>query len=584
MTKPCVFGLTAAVRRAQPLSRYSRPTFKSLHLYLSAVALGGLLTAGNASAQVQQSVDPGRVGERLRERSDLPTVSPLDLPEQPAQSAAPQSDLPVTLTAIRFEGATVVPSDVLDALAAPYLNREMPVAELFRLAQAVTVEYRRRGYVLSRALVAPQRIEGGVATINIVEGYIGEARVEGDAGGYRPYLNAYLAPLRTARPTSGDDLSRALLLARDLQGADVQAVLTPSATVAGAADLNLVVKRKPIEAFAAIDNRGTRWLGPVQIYGGVVLNDLLNAGGRLAITAVGAPDQGGELGFISGAYDQPIGGSGLRASAFANYARTRPGDELRPLDLKGESVTWGVGVKYHFLRSRSTNILGQLNFVSRNSESRSLLLNPIFDDKIRLVTAELLANHGDATGGQTTLRASISQGVDIFGTTRLGDRAKSRGTASGFFTRINGEISRVQPLYRGLHLLVAGVGQWTQDSLLASEELGIGGNDFGRAYDPSEITGDKGYAGKAELFYTIPARGMGSVEPFAYFEGGRVYQNHPLPGEARRNGLQSAGAGLRVSVARRFGFSMEYAKPIRRPVTSLGDRDGRIFLSFSAAY
>lgn len=583
MTKPCVPGLAAAARRAQLSSLYSRSTFKNRHLYLTAVALGSLF-AGSVSALAQQGVDPGRVSERLRDRTDLPNVAPLDLPAQPGSPSAPQSDLPVTLTSIRFEGATMVPRDVLDALAAPYLNRQMPVAELFRLAEAVTVEYRRRGYVLSRALVAPQRIEGGVATITIIEGTIGEARVEGDAGGYRPYLNAYLAPLRNARPTMGDDLSRALLLARDLQGADVQAVLTPSATVAGAADLNLVVKRKPIEAFAAIDNRGTRWLGPVQIYGGVVLNDLLEAGGRLAITAVGAPDEGGELGFISGAYDQPIGGSGLRASAFANYARTRPGEELRALDLKGESFTWGLGLKYPFLRSRATNILGQINVLARDSRSHSLMLNPIFDDKIRLVTAELLANHGDATGGQTSVRASISQGLDIFGATRFADPAKSRGTASGRFTRINGEISRVQPLYRGLHLLVAATGQWTQDSLLASEEFGLGGNDFGRAYDPSEITGDRGYAGKAELFYTIPARGMGSVEPFAYFEGGRVYQNGPLPGEARRNGLQSAGAGLRASVAGRFGFSMEYAKPIRRPVTSLGDRDGRIFLSFSAAY
>lgn len=552
--------------------------FSHRHVLLAAVALSG------SAVHAQQIVDPGRIDRRLREQPGAPSVSPLVVPDLPAQDAAPEAALPVTLTAVRFAGASAVPVAVLNDLAAPYLNREMPLAELFRLAEAVTAEYRRRGFVLSRAIVAPQRIEHGVATIQIVEGFIDQTRVEGDTGGYRGLLEAYVAPVRAQRPTSGDDLARALLLARDLQGADVRAVLTPSATVDGAADLSLVVTRKPLEAFVAVDNRGSRWLGPVQIFGGVVLNDPLHTGGRLAITGVGAPDQGGELGFVSGTYDQPIGGSGLRASVFASYAHTRPGDELRLLGLKGESLSWGLSLQYPLIRSRATNLLGRLSWTARDSKSRNLLLDPIFDDKIRTVSAELLANHADGGGGQIMARLAVTQGLEALGATRLSDLAKSRATASGAFTRLNGEITRIQPLYRGLQLMLRGAGQWTRDSLLASEEFGLGGADFGRAYDPSEITGDKAIAGKAELFYTIPAVRMGTVEPFAYYEGGRVYQNHLLPGEARRAGLQSVGGGVRVGIAGRFGVSMEYAKPIRRAVTALGDRDGRIFLSLSAAY
>jgi len=542
------------------------------------------ILSGVAHAQ-QQTVDPGRVGEQLRERTQLPEVAPTaPEPELSTKRAAPDSALPVTLTAIRFEGATVVSIEVLNSIAAPYLNRQMPLSDLFRLSEAVTTEYRRRGYSLSRAIVAPQRIAGGVATIQIVEGFIDQTHIEGDPGGYRPYLQSYLAAIGGERPTSGSDLSRALLLAHDLQGADVRAVLTPSATVDGAADLSLIVKRKPLEAFAAIDNRGSRWLGPVQLFGTVVLNDALGIADRLAFTAVGAPLQGGELGFVSGAYDQPIGGSGLRANAFVSYARTRPGDELRVLGLKGKSFSWGLGAQYPFLRSRATNVIGRISGVWRDSKSHNFLLNPIFDDKIRAAGAELLVNHADDLGGQTTARVGLTHGFLVFGATRLGDAAKSRALGSGSFTRVNGEISRVQPLYRGLHLLLGAAGQWTRETLLASEEFGLGGTQYGRAYDPSEITGDKGLAGKAELFYAIRAVGMGSVEPYVYFEGGRVYQNHPLPGEDRRSGLKSVGAGVRIGVAGRFSASMEFAKPIHRDVTALGDRDGRIFLSLSAAY
>lgn len=536
------------------------------------------------SAHAQQTVDPGRVSERLREAPQAPDVAGVEIPTLPSQQAMPDSNVTIRLAVVRFEGATVVPVDVLDELARPYLDRDIPLAELFGLAEKVTAEYRRRGYVLSRAIVGPQRIEGGVATIQIIEGFVDRVRIEENAGGYRPYLESYFSPVGRARPTTAAALSRALLLARDLQGANVRAILQPSAAVEGAADLSLVVESKPIEAFFAIDNRGSRWLGPLQVFGGISLNDPLGTGGRLTLAGVAAPDEKGELGFVSGTYEQPLGGSGLRANAFASYAHTRPGDELRILELDGESFSWGLGLQYPFLRSRSANVIGRLNWIARDSNSRNFLLDPVFDDKIRAISAELQANHADRMGGQITARLGVTRGLSVFGATEAADSAKSRATASGSFTRINGEITRTQPVHGGLQLLLAATGQWTRDSLLASEEFGIGGSEYGRAYDPSEITGDKGFAAKAELFYPIRAAGMGSVEPFAYFEGGRVYQNHPLPGEAKRSQLRSVGGGVRVGIARRFGLSMEYAKPIGRDVNALGDRDGRIFLSFSAAY
>lgn len=536
------------------------------------------------AALAQQSADPGRVDERLRPRPVVPPVGAVDVPDVRDQASVPERDLPVTLSAIRFEGASAVASEVLDALAAPYIGREMPLAEVFALAEEVTNEYRRRGFVLSRAIVGPQRIEDGVVTIQVVEGFIGRTTIEGEAGGYRPYLDAYLAPLRERRPTTGHDLSRALLLARDLQGAQVRAVLAPSPDTAGAADLTLAIERRPVEGFVALDNRGSRWLGPLQIYGGVTLNDLLGAGERLAITGVAAPDQGGELGFLSATYDQPVGGSGLRAGTFVSYVRTRPGGELRTLGLEGESVTAGGTLQYPLQRSRDANLLGRLTFTARNSESRNFGLDPIFHDRTRTLSVEAIANQATPWGARLTLHLSVTGGLDLFGATRAPDPAKSRATASGKFTRFNVETTWVQYLNGGLHLLLGGAAQVSRDSLLASEEFGLGGTQFGRAFDPSEVTGDEGFAGTAELFYAYPAFRSGTLEPFVYYEGGRVQQNDALPGEAARASLESLGVGIRLTLNEGVAASIEYAKPLGRDVAATGDRDGRAFVSFSATY
>jgi len=548
-------------------------------------ALCAISTMAQAQQQSQQlpTIDPSRIDERLRDRPPVPKVKTDIVPDLPQQAALPEGNLSVSLTAVRFEGATSVPIDVLNGIAAPYLNRDMPIAEIFRLAEAVTAEYRRRGFVLSRAVVGPQRIEGGILTVQVLEGYIGSTKIEGDAGGYQRFIEDYIEPVTQARPALGDTLSRALLLMRDLEGVDVRAIITPSATEIGAADLTLSVTRDPIDAFFAIDDRGSRFLGPVQLYGGVVLHDLLGLGERLGVTGVWAPDNS-ELGFVSGTYSQPVGGSGLRLDAFGSYAKTRPGDELRVLGVEGESATWGVGATYPFIRSRRTNLQGRLVLTGRDSNSISTLVNPIFSDKLRTISFEGFINHADARGGLASARVSVTQGIAVLGATVATDVDKSRATGSGVATRVNLEASYRLPVVSGLSILFGAAGQVTGDSLLASEEFGLGGLQYGRAYDPSEITGDTGFAGKVEAYWTLPKQDIGVFEPFVYYEGGRVGQNRPLPGEERRSSITSVGGGLRGTFNNRINASIEYSKPLTRDVAAERNRNGRFFFSVSANF
>ncbi|WP_448664085.1 ShlB/FhaC/HecB family hemolysin secretion/activation protein [Sphingomonas sp. CJ20] len=536
---------------------------------------------GVARAQVTP-VEPGRVDERLRPAPVAPNARTLEVPELPRQQNAPEGNIPVTLTAVRFEGATAVPVEVLDAIAAPYIGREMPLSEVFVLAEKISSEYRRRGFVLSRAIVGAQRIDNGVLTLQIIEGHIGKTAIDGEAGGYARFLESYLADAAEARPTTGDALNRALLLARDLGGIDVRAVLTPSVSAPAAADLTLSVERKPIEGFIAVDNRGSRWLGPLQVYGGLIFNDLIGAGERISLTGVSAPIHS-DLGYLSVTYDQPVGASGLRLSVFGSYVATRPGDELRRFDLRGRSLTFGGAASYPFVRSRETNLFGRVTFTGRDSQSANIVINPLFRDKTRTVQAELFGNYAASWGSLINARVSVTQGLDIFGGTVRGDADKSRATGSGTFTRLNFELSIAQKIAGAFYVQASTAGQISNDSLLASEEFGLGGEQYARAYDPSEITGDEGVGGRFEAFYAA-REAFGSVQPYAYYEIGRVRQNRVLPGEAPHASLESAGAGVRLGLSDKISGSVEYAAPLGRRVASRGNKDGRVFFTLSAAF
>jgi hemolysin activation/secretion protein len=71
-------------------------------------------------------------------------------------------------------------SACLCALTRSVVGRTVTLQQLRELAQAVTHWYRRHGYVTTRAVVPAQTVEAGVVRVRVVEGRVGQIRVEGN--------------------------------------------------------------------------------------------------------------------------------------------------------------------------------------------------------------------------------------------------------------------------------------------------------------------------------------------------------------------------------------------------------------------
>jgi hemolysin activation/secretion protein len=131
------------------------------------------------------------------------------------------------------------------------------------------------------------------------------------------------------------------------------------------------------------------------------------------------------------------------------------------------------------------------------------------------------------------------------------------------------------------------MGQYSATGLLSTEECGIGGSQFGRAYDFSEIVGDSCMAASLELRYAINTHGT----PFQYaqlytvYDGGSTANDHPLSAtDDKTKSLSSIGLGVRVGLRKFVTGSVEYAKPLTRDVANEGNRDARVFASISARF
>lgn len=98
--------------------------------------------------------------------------------------AAQEPTVPAGAFRFRLEAVTHTPSAILSdeeftRVTAPFVGRDVAIADLKAMLEAVNALYREKGYVVCEARLAPQRIRGGRLLVTLVEGRTGRTTVSG---------------------------------------------------------------------------------------------------------------------------------------------------------------------------------------------------------------------------------------------------------------------------------------------------------------------------------------------------------------------------------------------------------------------
>ena len=118
------------------------------------------------------------------------------------------------------------------------------------------------------------------------------------------------------------------------------------------------------------------------------------------------------------------------------------------------------------------------------------------------------------------------------------------------------DITQVQKLARNWSLQISASGQKSKHTLLSSKEFSVGGQRFGRAYDPSEISSAQGGAGSLELQFASPwkPKPLESLQLYTYYDIGAMWTS-----SITCNSLASASGGLCVTLPLGISANMEVA-------------------------
>jgi len=532
-----------------------------------------------ATPGLPQGFDPGQVEKQVEEMpaaTQAPHAAPL---LESAKTRVTLQAQTFVLSGVLIEGATVYRSIDFLSQYRDYLGQRIALEDLSRIAEAITRKYHDDGYFLSYAFLPAQRIEFGIVRIRVIEGYISSWNLSGGRGG-DALIKKILKPVMAQRPLRRATLDRAFLRLADLPDLSTHPYVRALQDPAGAYLLELNVRRRRFAGAVSVDNHGSAYIGPVE--GVLVLRTFDLTGHHEAYELkLATTSQIPELHYYEFNSDWLLGTRGAILHVAGVHTDSYPGSLLKPLDTYIQNERLSVGMQYPLTHQQMTS--ATLGLELSNYRSRTALSGVLrLDDRINDLTLSYrCARHTDPDSTDA-VTAALVQGLKVGGS-EVVDTQDARGGGRPAFSKLTLDYAYVRVFRKRWQALAQVDGQYALNELPISERYSLGGAAFGRAYDPSEITGDHGLAGRMELDHLATSAGvLGHLSPYVFYDLGKVW---PVNADAKAASLASAGLALRLTAADVSAY-LEAAKPLTRPVASeLGaGKHPRLFAGLSYSF
>jgi hemolysin activation/secretion protein len=543
------------------------------------------------------AADAGRASEQFRPDIQIPGIEA----STTSISAAPLLDAPegsdevyFTFGGLDIEGNKIYSDGELATLYQDKVGKDISVADLYAIANEISMQYRRDGFLLTQVFIPPQTIESGMPRVKVSEGIIGNIKIEVDDASDNlalAQIRGYAAKIKSESGAANIKyIERQLLLLNDLPGIKARSVLLPSKKEVGKTDIHILVDRKPYDAEIAIDNHGSRYLGPWTATANASVNSALGLNEKITVQTAFAPGGGYELLHGGISYHQNINAHGTKAGISLSRTKTDPGYTLSRFDVRGSADLYSLYVTHPFIRSREQNLYAGLNFDWRDVISKNNI-DSKREDNIRALRASATYDFQDRllTSSASVIQLRLSKGLDVFGASEKGDKDMSRPRSNPEFTKIDAAFSRLQSITGNVNLQLRGQAQLASNAVPSSEEFGVGGISNGRGYDPSEILGDHGVAGQVELQWNTPvpipeAPLLTGYQLYSFMDAGRVWNEDNTNRADKRNSVVSTGVGVNLYLKHDINVGLGVAVPLTRRVESKDGHDPRFYFNMSKQF
>ncbi|NGX51341.1 MAG: Heme/hemopexin transporter protein HuxB [Chlamydiae bacterium] len=470
-------------------------------------------------------------------------------------------------------------------LSDKFLHRPLTKQGILDLKSEIILYYRRWGRPMVTLEIPVQKITDGVLQIIVIEGRLGEVKVEGNKYFKEETLRNYI------RLKEGEVIDSNILIT-DVEWINrnpfrqVDVVYAPG-EIAGTTDIRLLtLDRRPWRVYAGVDNTGYDETDNTRIFAGANWGNAFGIDHILSIQFTSAPNID-RFWALTGHYTIPLPWRDVWVF-YGGYSHVH-GDMNTP-SLRSTGYSAQGSTRYNFILKPHPGILQELTLgadFKRTNNNLDFGGERIFSQSINLTQLVFGYNLGymsEWAKSSFTVEFFCSPGSwlpDQSGSDYR--KARFKGNSNYFYGRF--AFAPILRLPRDFAFALTFRGQASSRNLIASEQFGLGGYNTIRGYKEREVNVDDAFLASAEL-RSPPLSFIGQrvfkdmLQLLIFLDYGIGRDVHTAPGDKRSQYLLSFGPGLRYDINPYLNFRADLGIQLHK----LDSRGFRFHYSLVASY
>jgi hemolysin activation/secretion protein len=474
----------------------------------------------------------------------------------------------LTIREYRVEGAKRLPRLEVEEAVYPYLGPGRTPGDVDAARAALEKCYHDKGFETVSVIIPSQDPRRGIIRLEVVEGKVGRLRVKG-AKWYLPSaIRRDASSVAEGQVPEMNRVKKDILALNRLADRRVTPVLR-AGIEPGTVDIDLNVEDKlPLHGSLELNNRNSANTSGLRLNGSLSYANLFQLGHTLGLDFQVAPQNTNDAKVFSGRYLLRVS-DGLSLmlqaskqdsdiSTLGNAAVVGRGHSA------GLTAMFDLPVTEHFYQNFS------LAMDYRHSAENIIIGKDTIASPIEYYP--ISASYGASWLGEkafTEFNSSLNFHLRGLGSNEL-DYSNKRYNADGNYVYLRSDLARTQDFKGGSQLFGKIQSQLASQPLISSDQISGGGLGTVRGYLESAAPGDNGIFSTLEYrTQTLVGKAAEKKESVAdewrfhlFTEAGLVGIWNPLPGQQKRTGLASVGAGTRFKINNHFNGSLDLGVPL----------------------